>query len=120
MFGYQTVLCDEYRDVYHLDPSLTFCLEARVEDSFWKLMEQRDLEWPRSLKMWCLTEVDPWHQKTLADFLVTADRLKIQIADMRNLYCGKKLHCRRTDGVVVPIHRIYNRAIVDELIAKKI
>jgi len=120
VFGYQTVLCSEYHDVYHLDPSLDFLLGGRDEEAFWKLMERVILNGhdPENV---VLTEVDPWHQKTLADFLVTADRLKIQIADIAQLVLvGKKLHYRRADGVLVPIHRIYNRAIVDELIAKKI
>ena len=84
VFGYQTVLCDEYRDVYHLDSSLDFLLGGHSEESFWRLMGQVILNGhdPENV---VLTEVDPWHQKTLADFLVTADRLKIQIVDIAQL-----------------------------------
>ncbi len=120
VFGYQAILCDEYRSVYHLDSSLDFLLGGHDSESFWKLMGRVILNGhdPENV---VLAEVDPWHQKTLADFLVTADRLKIQIADIAQLVLvGNKLHYRRADGVLVPIHRIYNRAIVDELIAKKI
>jgi len=118
VFGYQTVLCDEYRDVYHLDSSLDFLLGGRSEDSFWRLMGQVILNGHNPENV-VLTEVDPWHQKTLADFLVTADRLKIQIVDIAQLVLlGNKLHYRRKYGVLVPIHRIYNRAIVDEMVRK--
>jgi hypothetical protein len=120
VFGYQTVLCDEYRNVYHLDSSLDFLLGGHTEESFWQLLGRVVLNGhdPENV---VLTEVDPWHQKTLADFLVTANRLKIQIVDIAQLVLlGNKLHYHRADGVLVPIHRIYNRAIVDELIAKKI
>jgi hypothetical protein len=120
VFGYQTVLCDEYRSVYHLDSSLDYLLGGHGEESFWKLMGRVILNGhdPENV---VLTEVDPWHQKTLADFLVTADRLQIQVVDIAQLVLkGNKLHYRRPDGVLVPIHRIYNRAIVDELIAKNI
>lgn len=68
-----------------------------------------------------LTEVEPQNQKTLADFLVTARRLGIRIVDIADLAPkGDKLHYRRSDGTLVPIHRIYNRAIVDEVIRKRI
>jgi hypothetical protein len=120
VFGYQTVLCDEYRHVYHLDSSLDFLLGDLSDEAFWALMGRVILN-GHDPKNVVLTEVDPWHQKTLADFLVTADRLKIQIIDIAQLVpVGNKLHYRDADGALVPIHRIYNRAIVDELIAKKI
>ncbi len=68
-----------------------------------------------------LTEVEPQNQKTLADFLVTAKRLGIRIVDIADLAPkGDKLHYRRSDGKLVPIHRIYNRAIVDKVIGKRI
>lgn len=120
VFGYQTVLCDEYHSVYHLDSSLEYLFGGHSDESFWQLMGRVILNGhdPENV---VLTEVDPWHQKTLADFVVTAERLKVQIVDITQLVLiGSKLHYRRSDGVMVPIHRIYNRAIVDELIAKKI
>ncbi len=63
-----------------------------------------------------LLEIDPWHQKTRHDFLLT-ERLwgvrTVDIAAVRKQ--GKRLY--HGD---VPIHRIYNRAIVDELVRKQV
>jgi hypothetical protein len=68
-----------------------------------------------------LTEVDPWNQKTLPDFAVTARRLGIAVVDILSLEAiGNKLHYRSTAGQLTPIHRIYNRAIADELIARNL
>ncbi len=68
-----------------------------------------------------LTEVDPEHQKTLPDFNLTARRLGIAVVDIATLEAvGDKLHYRDAGGALVPIHRIYNRAIADELIARKV
>ena len=68
-----------------------------------------------------LTEVDPLNQKTRPDFQVTARRLGIAVVDIRSLEAmGDKLHYRNAAGRLVPIHRIYNRAIADELMAREV
>ena len=68
-----------------------------------------------------LTELDPLHQKTRPDFDVTAARLGIAVVDIRTLEAiGNKLHYRDARGRLVPIHRIYNRAIADELMARNV
>ena len=68
-----------------------------------------------------LTELDPLHQKTRPDFEVTARRLGIAVVDIRSLEAiENKLHYRNAAGRLVPIHRIYNRAIADELMARNV
>ena len=68
-----------------------------------------------------LTEVDPLHQKTFPDFHLTSQRLGIPVVDIASLEpVGNKLHYRDAAGQPTPIHRIYNRAIADELIARNI
>ena len=68
-----------------------------------------------------LTEVDPYHQKTLPDFSITAQRLGIAVVDIAELN-RSVTDCTivSAQGRLVPIQRIYNRAIADELIARKI
>ena len=63
-------------------------------------------------------EVDPLHQKTLPDFLVTEKLLGIKTVAITDIeQQGAKLFYWR-EGKRVPINRIYNRTIVDELCAK--
>ena len=62
-----------------------------------------------------LLEIDPEHQKTKIDFYVTRQLLGIPIVDAREVIeRGGRLFYAR-DGREVPIHRIYNRVIFDEV-----
>ena len=68
-----------------------------------------------------LMEIDPEHQKTLPDFLVTQRKLGIAMADILALEKrGRKLFYRNKDGREIAVRRIYNRCIVDELERKGI
>ncbi|KXK54071.1 MAG: hypothetical protein IPM61_09565 [Chlorobi bacterium] len=62
-----------------------------------------------------LLELDPWNQKTCCDFQIMRELLGLHVADIRFVKkVGGKLHYEK-DGRLVPIHRIFNRAIVDEI-----
>ena len=65
-------------------------------------------------------EVDPWNQKTSCDFLMMHEMLGIPVVDILDIKkIGRKLHYER-NGQLIPINRIFNRAIVDEIERKKI
>jgi hypothetical protein len=67
-----------------------------------------------------LLEIDPAHQKTRIDFCVTEQLLGIPVVDAREVIeRGGRLFYRQ-DGREVPIRRIYNRVIFDELERKGI
>ena len=62
-----------------------------------------------------LLEVFPEKQKTRIDFWATKKALGIEVVCMTKVIKeGKKLFYEK-DGQKIPIHRIYNRVIVDEL-----
>lgn len=62
-----------------------------------------------------LMEIQPHKQKTRPDFLVTEATWGIRAVDTTEVIKdGRRLFYRR-DGVLTPIHRIYNRVIPDEL-----
>jgi hypothetical protein len=63
-----------------------------------------------------LLEIDPQHQKTLPDFLLTERLCGIQIADIRDLKKQRRKLCHKG----IPVERIYNRAIADELIRRNV
>jgi hypothetical protein len=120
VFGYQAVLSSAYREIFDMPGSLGTFLSGLSESDYWRLLAETVLGGhdPENV---VLTEVDPLHQKTLPDFQVTARKLGIAVVDIASLQpIGKKLHYRNGAGHLVPIHRIYNRAIADELIARKI
>jgi hypothetical protein len=67
-----------------------------------------------------LMEIDPSHQKTLPDFLLTEKMLGVRTVDIVDIKKeGARFYYLR-DGKRVPIERIYNRAIVDELERKNV
>lgn len=120
VYGYQDELSLAYRDVFGLPAGLGSFLGGLNEASYWDLLARTILGGhdPENV---VLTELDPEHQKTLPDFLVTARRLGIAVVDIRSLEtAGNKLHYRNAGGRLVPIERIYNRAIADELISRNV
>jgi len=119
VFAYQAVLCSAYRDAFALSGNLGAFLGGMSEQQYWELLKNTILAGhdPENV---VLTEIDPLHQKTLPDFNVTASRLGIAVVDIATLRSDGDRLCYVRDGRLIPIHRIYNRAIADELIARKI
>ncbi len=120
VYGYQQVLSEAYRDAFGLPENLGSFLSGLDEAGYWALMARTVLggHAPENV---VLTEIDPRNQKTLPDFEVTARRLGIAVVDIRSLEPrGNKLHYRDSSGRPVAIHRIYNRAIADELMARQV
>jgi hypothetical protein len=125
VFGYQVVLAQAYKEVYEVDLELQYLLGGLNDEGYWAIL--RDVivgkHDPENV---VLLEIEPEKQKTLPDFRVHADRLGIQIVDIATVVKeGKRLFYkpegeRRKNRALVPIERIYNRAIVDELVRKDI
>ena len=120
VYGYQDVLSTAYRDAYGLPETLGSFLGGLDEAGYWALLG-RTILGGHDPEQVVLTELDPEHQKTWPDFAVTARRLGIAVVDIRSLEAiGNKLHYRDGGGRLVPIDRIYNRAIADELMARHV
>lgn len=62
-----------------------------------------------------LLEIEPAQQNTRIDFLATANIIQLPTVSLEELERdGKKLFYRR-EGRIIPVTRIYNRVILDEL-----
>ncbi len=119
IFGYQDILIRQYIETYNLDPNLQGHLGGLNEQTYWELLRRVILN-NHAPENVVLLEIDPDHQKTLPDFHVYEDRLGISTVDIAKLTKhGNRLFYHR-NGREIPIHRIYNRAIVDELERKNI
>ena len=116
LYAYQPVMAECYREAYGIDPALQTLLESH---SYHSLLRQAIVgtQDPENV---VLLEIDPTHQKTRADFKLTQDLFGVRTVDI----AAVRKHGNRLfyphDGKEVPIHRIYNRAIVDELERKAI
>jgi hypothetical protein len=114
LYAYQPVLARTFVDVYGLDGKLRYLLSGLEPASYLKLL-RRAIVGDCDPENVILMEIDPEHQKTLPDFLLTEKLLGIRTVDIRAIKKeGTHLYWE-WDGKQVPIHRIYNRAIVDEL-----
>jgi hypothetical protein len=107
LYAYQPFLQRTYLDAYDLDLALDPPFEAEFRRA---VIGNHD---PENV---VLLEIDPQYQKTLPDFLLTEKMLGIKTV------CITKVEKRgnRLFHDDVPIERIYNRVIVDELQRKQI
>jgi hypothetical protein len=119
IFGYQDILSRQYIEAYRLDPNLPWHLGGLNEKTYWELLRQV-IVGDHDPENVVLLEIDPDRQKTLPDFHVYEDKLNIATVDIAKLRKQGNRLFYQCDGRDVPIHRIYNRAIVDELERKNI
>jgi hypothetical protein len=119
IFGYQELLARQYIETYNLDRNLQTHLGGLNERTYWQLLRQV-IVGDHDPENVVLLEIDPAHQKTLPDFHVHEDNLNIATVDIAKLHKQGNRLFYQSNGREIPIHRIYNRAIVDELERKKI
>jgi hypothetical protein len=117
LYGYQVILSQAYADAFELNENLSYLQSGLDWESYRKLLNHAIVadQDPENV---ILMEIDPWHQKTLPDFLVTERILGIPTVDIAQIQKqGNRLYHEKS-GKQIPIRRIYNRAIVDELVRK--
>jgi hypothetical protein len=114
LYAYQPVLSQVYVDAYGLDPSLRYLLGG-LDVAGYKALLGRAILGGHDPENVILMEIDPLHQKTLADFVLTERMLGVRAVCITTIRKeGRRLYYER-DGRKIPIHRIYNRTIIDEL-----
>src|SRR5258708_29284400 len=114
LYAYQPVLAQAYIDVFGLDPTLRYYLSGLDSTSYQRLLQDALVAGHHPANV-VLMEVHPEEQKTRPDFLLTEKLLGIRtvcITKIRKV--GRRLFYE-DGGKRVPIERIYNRTIVDEL-----
>jgi len=119
LYAYQSLLLDVCRSSYALDPALGAYVDFADAESYLRALRRAILgEHPPENVV--LLEIHPWEQKTLPDFTATEKLLGVRpvcITEVRKE--GRRLFYQR-DGRRIPIRRIYNRVIVDELVRKNL
>ncbi|GAB4467501.1 MAG: hypothetical protein OHK0029_39440 [Armatimonadaceae bacterium] len=119
LYAYQPVLAETYRDAYGLDPALRLLMGDWTLENYRQRLREVLLGGhdPENV---ILLEVHPYEQKTLPDFLLTEKLCAIApvcITEVEKQ--GNRLYYRR-EGRRIPIHRIYNRIVPDELARKNL
>ncbi len=128
LYAYQGPLAQAYIDIYRLaappfrPPSsgrLKYYLSGLEDDSYRTLL-RRAIVGSHDPENVILMEIHPQQQKTLPDFLLTETFLCIKTIDITDVKKESTRLYYERKGRRIPIHRIYNRAIVDELERKHV
>lgn len=114
LYAYQLLVADAYRQAYGIDAALHSLPGGRTADGYHGLLKEA-IVGANDPETVVLLEIDPAHQKTRHDFLMTEQMFGVRALDVQCVRKqGNRLYYQR-DGRDTPIHRIYNRVIVDEL-----
>ncbi len=119
LYAYQPVLAEAYIGVYGLErfsanTGLNYLLSG-LDPASYRALLRRAIVADQDPENVILMEINPEQQKTLPDFLLTEKMLGIRTVHITAIRKeGRQLYYEH-NGKRVPIRRIYNRAIVDEL-----
>ncbi len=117
LYAYQHFLTGVYREVYGLDSKLQTLFPPLTESSYQELIRSAILG-AHSPENVILLEIEPEKQKTRCDFILTEQLCSIRTVCLTQIKKqGSKLYYSH-HGKLIPIHRIYNRVIFDELTRK--
>lgn len=119
LYAYQGPLAQAYIEAYGLDPELRYLLSGLDSESYRTLL-RRAIVGEQDPENVILMEIHPQEQKTLPDFLLTEKQLGVRTVDIVDIKKERSRLYYERDGKRIPIRRIYNRAIVDELQRKNI
>jgi hypothetical protein len=119
LYAYQPVLSQAYVDVFGLDANLKYFLSGLDASSYKKIMTDAIVAGHDPANV-VLMEVHPEEQKTRPDFLLTEQLLGIHTVCITKIRKQGRRLFYEENGRLVPIERIYNRTIVDELERKGI
>jgi hypothetical protein len=119
LYAYQPLMAAAYREAYGIDAGLAALPDGLTLAEYEALL-RRAIVGECDPENVILMEIDPWQQKTRHDFVLTERMLGVHTVDIAAVRKeGRALFYQR-DGKTIPIRRIYNRAIVDELVRREI
>jgi hypothetical protein len=117
LYVYQVAIAQAYQRAYSLDASLRFLPPGLEVEAYYALLRRAILA-DHDQENVALLEIDPYEQKTLPDFLLTAQVTGIRIVNVFDVMRKDKQLYYQLDGRQLRIRRIYNRVIFDELARK--
>ena len=128
LYAYQGPLAQAYLDTYKLvapefrlpaSGRLKYFLSGLETESYRELL-RRAIVGSHDPENVILMEIHPQEQKTLPDFLLTRKMLGVRTVDIVDIKKEGSHLYYENGGTRVPIRRIYNRTIVDELERKRV
>lgn len=117
LFGYQDFLGNKFRQHYEIPTHLHFHFGLNSAD-YWKKLGSAIIG-NHDAENVILLEINPMKQNTAIDFLVTQKQLGIEQVHLGDVIIRNRKLFYKKNGVEIPIHRIYNRVIFDELLGQQ-
>jgi hypothetical protein len=115
LFCYQALLAQTYRNIYHIPEHFHPYLSGYNHQSYVALLN-RLIKGNHAAENVILLELEPEKQKTRADFQATELLTGVKSLCLSKIIRkNRQLFYKNEQGVIIPIHRIYNRVIFDEL-----
>ncbi len=119
LYAFQVLLDDVNRHFYEIPNGYTSYFNGITKKSYLELLEKAILA-DYNPENVILLEIEPWKQKTRIDFMMTKKYLGVETVCVSEIIQKGKILFYKKDGLEIPIHRIYNRVIFDELQRKDI
>ena len=114
LYAFQHTLAMVHREVHALPPECVAPLGG-LDDAAYLALMREVLVGPHDPADVVLMEITPEQQKTRPDFVLTEALWGIATVDPRDVVVRGRTLWRRHEGREVPIRRIFNRVIPDEL-----
>lgn len=119
LYFYQDLLAKMYRQFFNVAPGFSHLFGGLNSTAYKELMGQLILGDYKPENV-ILLELEPNKQATQIDFWATSKALGLKVLCITDLQKeGKDLYYLNENGVKVPVYRIYNRVIFDELVGRK-
>ncbi len=120
LYVYQDLVARAYREFFPVPDDYSHLFRGLTSEEYIELL-RRVIVGDEDPAQVVLLEVQPFAQPTLIDFLGTRALLGTPIVCISEVIVeGRKLYYRDEQGRKVPIRKIYNRVIFDELVHKDI
>ena len=118
LFGFQIYYPEVLKNNFEIPEGFDNYLNGYNKESYTQLLKEIIIG-NHDIENVILLEINPHEQKTRIDFYCTQDYLGIPIVSLTDLIKeGKKLYYMN-EGKKIPVKRIYNRVIFDELLQQK-
>ena len=115
LYAYQAILAPLQMEVYGLDPRLSCLPGGLLGDQYLHLL-RRAIVGNHHPENVILMEINPHGQKTLPDFILTERLLNVPTVNVVDIIKIRNRLFYPRQGKWIPIERIYNRVIVDDLV----
>lgn len=114
LYAFQIAVSEAYRRHFNIPSTFDYLFSGLTADTYRELLGRIILNGHDPEEV-VLVDIEPWHQKTRADFLAVEEYFGVRSVCISQLKLrGRSLYYNR-DGREVPVRRIYNRVIFDEL-----